>query len=211
MKEYPIIFSGEMVRAILDGRKTQTRRLNGLKEINLDPNYWRCERILPDGMAIWNGGHGFDIDKIKCPYGIPGDRLWVRETWAHMLDFGYSTGNYFYRASYTNGGPYDDVQKWKPSIFMPRAASRITLEVTDVRVKLVQDISEDDARAEGTDWDMAHECNDWSPSYNDPDSGGYPAWVPAFEILWDSINAKRGYGWDSNPWVWVVTFKRLGK
>ena len=131
-----------------------------------------------------------------CPYGVPGDRLWVRETF-YSNGMCKNTMSCHYRATYNGLFTPDTVPwKWTPSIFMPRWASRITLEITGVRVERVQDISEEDARAEGI-----------------PDeyrAGHRIYYRPRFKTLWDSINAKRGFGWDSNPWVWVVEFKRVG-
>lgn len=153
-KARPIIFSGEMVRALLDGRKTMTRRV---------------------------------VKKQHCPYGQPGDLLWVRETWRQAQ---WKDG-ILYRADKARSlgmDEYSDRHKWKPSIFMPRKASRLTLEITDIRMERVQDITTDDAIAEGI-----KELQ-----------GGAKV---EFHNLWDSINAKRGYGWKANPRVWVVVFQ----
>jgi len=179
MVELPILFSGEMVRAILDGRKTQTRRVVKLpvSEIGKMVKY-RGDWVLP---CEWS------------PYGKSGDRLWVRETW---WQWGGTEKRISYRADTLpsfapNGG-------FRPSIFMPRWASRITLEVVDVRVERLQDISEDDAKAEGV---MA------SGGWNADDTEYCVGYRTAFSRLWDSINAKRGYSWATNPWVWAVEFK----
>lgn len=188
MVELPILFSGEMVRAILDGRKTQTRRVVKLpvSEIGKMVKY-RGDWVLP---CEWS------------PYGKSGDRLWVRETW---WQWGGTEKRISYRADTLpsfapNGG-------FRPSIFMPRWASRITLEVVDVRVERLQDISEEDAMAEGlTSW----------ISDKVPDVVHYGISIPdvwetdprlTFKRLWDSINARRGYSWITNPWVWAVEFK----
>ena len=130
---------------------------------------------------------------IQCPYGKPGDKLWVRETWG-LYDTepkdGPENATVFYRA--TDGGRYDlRYQKWRPSIFMPRWASRITLEMVDVRIERLQDMSEGDVYKEGC---IVCPKTDMRP-------------FVVFETLWDSINVKRGFGWDKNPWVWVVSFK----
>ena len=219
MKERPILFKGEMVRAVLEGRKTQTRRV-------IKPQYgheWKetCDK----GYWISSNDEGTTIFK-RCPYGSPGDRLWVRETWARVwkgdgcpyggpCSKGPCDGcNIEYRAD-TGGAPYpgewpadevcDETPKWKPSIHMPRWASRIILEVHYVRVERVQEISREDARAEGVLTKEMMEAEDNKTSafriVNDP--------VGLFRSLWDSINAKRGYSWDSNPWVCVVEFKLL--
>lgn len=188
MKERPILFSGPMVRAILDGRKTQTRRI--VKNIN--------------PTLIESGASASQIaNALTCPYGSPGDRLWVRESfssWHH----GYhwyectregrspaSASNVFYRE--THHFPDDD-QKWVPSIFMPRWASRIMLEVTDIRAERLHEITEDDVRAEGV---FPYMIADASP----------PTMTGQFRLLWEQINGTGS--WDVNPWVWVISFKRI--
>jgi hypothetical protein len=190
MKERPILFNTEMIRALLDGRKTQTRRV--VKHIPMlgGPLAWCAAAAAqePGWVNIVGDYRRF------CPYGQPGDRLWVRETFKAFPD-----GDLFYRADFGDVIPVhaDDNSEdwtWKPSIFMPRAASRLTLEIVSVRVERVQSISHRDALAEGVSYDVSK-----------PD--GAP--VPTYQKLWDSINAKRGYGWDKNPWVWVVEFKRI--
>jgi hypothetical protein len=185
MKERPILFSGPMVQAILDGRKTQTRRV-----VKPQPEYWEQTGgyHYPLDKKPYRGapvGRVRSIDEYRCPYGQPGDRLWVRETW-HQ----YAGGEVIYRADYGPESYQAGAKGWRPSIFMPRWASRITLEITGVRVERVQDISADDARAEGV---------------------SAPDVLPRskFATLWDSINAKRGYGWDMNPWCWCVEFKAV--
>lgn len=186
-KERPILFSEPMVKAILEGRKTQTRRV-----IKPQP-----ERL---GEVVWDFGseetcfigdesaREYLLYNARNPYGWAyhdgtADRLWVRETWRH-----YKLEN---RTSYRADGEEDvtPLLTWRPSIHMPRWASRITLEITDVRVERVQEISLGDIRAEGLD--------------------PLPVVNPRgdFADLWDSINLKRGYGWDQNPWVWVICFK----
>lgn len=210
MNEHPILFSGEMVRAILEGRKTQTRRV--IK--NVCP--W-VTRVTNDGSEelpwAFVGGNGEHAGYDRCPYGAPGDRLWVRETWnlarfsrdefGHVDDVDYWEGplskahpgqpwHVIYRAECDD----PDEETWRPSIFMPHWACRTLLEITNVRVERVQDITPDDAMAEGI-------------MIGSLDSHGFRCELrPEFHQLWDSINAKRGYGWDVNPWVWVVEFKR---
>ena len=176
-----------MVRAILEGRKTQTRRI-----VKPQPTYRIIEAQagVTIGMdkskdgALWYDANGKDPGReVACPHGQPGDRLWVRETW------GPCDGGACYRAS-ERPTVVPDGGKWKPSIFMPRQASRITLEIVSVRVERLQDISPDDCRAEG----MPRENNDIGVRY------GYGQ-------LWNSINGKGS--WDLNPWVWVIQFKRV--
>ena len=175
MIERPILFSGAMVRAILEGKKTQTRRVCKVPSI-------------PEGNA-----DTLRSIALGSPYGRPGDRLWVRETMG--ID---SVGGRHYRATTAVA---HCVQKWKPSIFMLRNDCRITLEVTGVRVERVQEITEDDAAAEGVHSTGSYFCmckNHGTLYLHAKD---------AYMELWDSINSKRGYGWDVNPWVWVVEFR----
>lgn len=200
MKERPILFSGAMVRAILDGRKTQTRRVC---KVAYHAGEWaHAAHPARDGMPVfwWDGQKGEAISGraeftqkayetgAACPYGQPGDRLWVRETW-NCIDTGRLTQRQdWVRYRATDG----EEMHWRPSIFMPRWASRITLEIVGVRVERVQDISEADALAEGVE-----RVPTWA-AYSMRDK---------FWALWDSINGPRGYGWNANPWVWVVEFK----
>lgn len=192
VKERPILFSGPMVKAILEGRKTQTRR-----EIKNADKWW------PHGPEHFtNPGDALDaVVRHNCPYGKTGDRLWVRETFAELPDMdGDSVGHVLYRADGGYGG------KWTPSIFMPRDYSRILLEITDVRVERLNEISEEDAIAEGIEID--HKASNGDPMYrhyihsNIPDSS---PWV-SFESLWESINGKGSF---DDRWVWVIEFKRL--
>jgi hypothetical protein len=194
--EKPIIFSGEMVRAVLDGRKTQTRRV-----IKVPKPYDYGD----DGIdVLWVTG------EIKCPYQ-KGDKLWVRETFGYVSDH-----RVVYRADYDNLDELFKDVTWKPSIHMPRWASRITLLVKDVRVEQIQDISGDDCFAEGIDeesevYNISQNILDNWGAFPEGSSHDIPDSLPekaAFRELWDSINTKRGYGWDVNPWVWVVEFER---
>lgn len=155
MKERPILFSGEMVRAILEGRKTQTRRIiKGKRDAN--------------GISI-------EIPR----FGKIGDLLYVRETWSEDFD-----GRIQYRADTDGTG-----RKWKPSIHMPRRVSRITLEITNIRVERLNDISEEDSEAEGVSGTWTRDLNyKWH-----------------FKKLWESLNGAGS--WEKNPWVWVVEFK----
>lgn len=205
----PILFNTPMVQAILDGRKTMTRRVVKFPEGN-NPNW---TGYIPDGGVLYGSNN---VPVAKSPYR-PGDILWVRETWAQFClnkntcpNSVLAHSDWCYKAS-----PEECMDKfpcrWHPSIFMPKEAARIFLRVTDVRVERVRDITEEDAKAEGIEDDAAFECNGWFPSFSDPDSGGVPAYSIAFSILWDGLNAKRGYGWNANPWVWVYRFERFGK
>ena len=220
MTTRPILFSGPMVRAILDGRKTQTRRAVKSRSKKypfytmLDyGNGWRPYQS-PDGDSPWCDGNEY---QISCPYGAPGDRLLVRETWrqcirslptTHPQQIVEGHEGVLYRA-------YDEFRvcrapdgydkgyggRWKPSIHMPRWASRITLEITDVRVERLQEITPRDAVAEGSDMCCARPCDDYEELE-------CPGLIGPFKTLWDSINAKK-HPWESNPWVWCVSFKVL--
>ena len=198
MKERPIIFSSPMVRAILDGRKSQTRRI--VKNIGIAPG------IGP----ILKGSDDAKEWPQYCPYGKPGDRLWVRETWQGPLFYDeipedwnsdkYKTPEYCYYKASGDSCDFTDsddnfVERWSPSIHMPRWASRILLEVTNVRVERLHDISEEDAIAEG--------CN---PAIvgSDLEHLKYRA---GYQTLWESINGQGS--WVLNPWVWVIEFMVL--
>lgn len=217
-----------MVRAILEGRKTQTRRV-----IDPQPNFFvgggqmsraeaqrlllRWTRGLPykptkkptaTNGQVWEEEDGSRFEPIKCRFGLPGDHLWVRETWrpkTHAFPTGHQ---YEYRATAeTDLTPTDGT--WKPSIFMPRDASRITLEVIDIRVERLQDISPQDAVDEGISyWRMNGGTNCY---YDDYESDLRPGFlndpVASFRSLWKHINGSAS--WEANPWVWVVNFKKI--
>jgi len=222
MTEHPILFSAPMVRAILDGKKTQTRRVvkrqPGLGQVfqRCDPHgiSWDC--VTPAWTRVDGGRSGPQFHFTEhCPYGQPGDRLWVRESFA-MIDDDEALAGVLYRADgmYDGCGPGDFAWTWKPSIHMPRWASRITLELTDVRVQRLQDITPEDCYEEGLRRATKDErtykwgCDgmDWADWRISP--------IDAFHGLWDSINAKRNGGacsWQSNPWVWALTFRRVGR
>lgn len=210
VKERPILFSGPMIAAILDGRKTQTRRT--AKRLPCD-DFTHADRIFdPDaGREFWrlslSDGGACQTWNVDCPYGVPGDRLWVRETWAELLfwsddvpvvekvDAKGSQAHILYRVDcpdfeWQDGDEYPDVRAdgtpashWRPSIFMPRWASRLTLEITGVRVERVDSISTEDAIAEGFEsaadfWNTFYVLNERAPA-------------------------------NTNPWVWVVEFRRV--
>ena len=211
MQEKPIIFNGEMVRAVLDGRKTQTRRV--LKpQPTIDIAGARPEYRSAYGfLRLADGG---EYGPIRCPYGQHGDRLWVRETFAlHRIWNEQPPSNasdhqgIWWRADNKSRRPLNAFPgRIRPSIHMPRWASRLTLDVIDVRLERVQEISEADALAEGVEFTQ----RSYGPGWRDY-RGAYGAWFVdaknSFSTLWDSIYAKRGYSWESNPWVWVVEFE----
>lgn len=236
MNEKPIIFNSDMVRAILENNKTQTRRV-----------------MRPQPTEVLNSGwgHGWDWKgytakdqafpawiRGRCPYGQPGDRLWVRETWQllmpHTVSFGPGeddwdseaeesdfiptelpiTGTLCYKADDEN-----QCKWWRPSIYMPRWASRITLEITNVRVERVLYISRDDAFREGVEhidpYKLPGMQNIGVPlpaafrDYQDANNCFFANPVASFLSLWDSINAGRGFPAQENPYVWVIEFRRV--
>lgn len=197
VKEYPILFTGEMVRAILDGRKTQTRRVVKSQPNGSIDHCYRC----PDGRFNWCFASGVGAgDPWPCPYGVPGNNLWVREGHGFCPKT-YKPGGVIYRSD----GEDDHVMtyEWRPSIHMFRKDSRITLEVTEVRVERVQKIRADSSPF-GHD-DVGEEgCPLRRGCFHYDDRA-----MTWFRELWDSINAKRGFSWESNPWVWIVSFKKI--
>ena len=251
MSEHPILFSAEMVRAILDGKKTQTRRTRGLEDVNIASDLWKLFKIGELGYMTkkrYQGRFGayFHSEEIEertlaicpavCPYGQPDDLLWVREThyrFGHWVKNGFTaTGKQRYKfipetqevLFYDNppeklaNGKSKDIHGWykRPSIFMPKWATRIWLRVKSVRVERVQDISDADAIAEGVAiLDIDTIGRKVYPDYQVPKGflwqshNQYYSAKQSFMTLWDSINEKRGYGWDANPWVWVVEFEKV--
>ena len=216
-RERPILFSGEMVRALLEGRKTQTRRVVKWPKWSDPANPHQVAGLVEHRGIAWFE-EGRPVKRYTCPYGVPGDRLWVRESFGlvwpddcddgSMDDTAEPTGSRplkpeEHKVAYKADADGDDLPggwpndegapeglRWKPSIHMPRWASRLTLEVTGVKVERVNEITESDARAEGR-------------SLVKGDPAGY------FPETWDSINAARGYGWSVNPWCWCLTFRVL--
>ena len=225
MREKPILFSTPMVKAILDGRKTMTRRVIGDRDIT---NWFDID---VDGKAIayieQSTGDCYKPEDI-CPYR-PGDRLWVKETWkvgcigdseAPGFGFKYRAGadDYVLNTYPTDEERFELINKyvvkkgWQSSLFMPREAARIWLEVTSVRVERLQEMTEEDAKAEGITSFWAEPHRDVAPFIGVAKELGVDLCSTrrdAFQQLWNSINAKRGYGWDVNPWVWVIEFKRV--
>lgn len=233
MKERPILFSGPMVRALLDGSKTQTRRVAkpklaemlewfGGKSVDdddrtLDELLGQCTE--ENGLRVWCADYPEEgSEVIRSPYGQPGDQLWVRETWAGPLiqsvaweeAEGISKFMYPEFCEYkADGGPTPEfldqdenlVCRWTPGIHMPRWASRITLEITGVRLERLQDISEADSISEG----IVRQGSGWR-HYSSANAGECMRFPKnSYRSLWESINGPDS--WDSNPWVWVVEFK----
>ncbi|EOV6201186.1 TPA: hypothetical protein RRT43_001105 [Klebsiella pneumoniae] len=234
MTERGMIFNGEMVRAILDGRKTQTRRIMKPQPepcprgghwwpSNVFKTMLHVEEEMQNGKGGWGGLVG-----DACPFGDVGDRIWVREAYRFPAslddvsptgvgEMAVATGYrkpwaptfYEFTGTFSDGWKgfetppkVSDAGKLRPSIHMPRWASRILLEITDVRVERLNAISQEDAQAEGM------ELTGWRPTYSDPDSGG-EVMTPYdnFAELWSSIYGDES--WKANPWVWVISFKRV--
>jgi len=218
MKERPILFSGPMVRAILEGRKTMTRRaMKPQPHDGVDSVEWQdciitgCNTPDQSGFAMMRDGV-IESEAIRCHYGAPGDRLWVRET------FGYPEQNEDNGVVYRATDPtwdeattkYCKTMLWNPSIFMPRWASRITLEITGVRVERLREISGRDAIAEGVEHFTVNVGDATVTTFRDYLTGETNrAARQSFETLWKSINGADS--WDANPWVWVVEFRRVEK
>ena len=235
MEIKPILFNTEMVKAILDGRKTCTRRI-------VKPQWEECpackyvhNEYIYDKMAenVYCARCGYPLDpERRSPYE-PGDILYVRETWGiSNMDDESKMAYIVYRASeeQENEGcrevhlPDEKFEKmyesmaesepeWRPSIHMPKEAARIWLKVTNVRVERLHEITEDGAKVEGINEEWARSW--WHPTYYDPDSGGYPRYRDTFALdLWNSTIKKSDhdrYGWNANPWVWVIEFERCEK
>lgn len=228
MKERPILFKGQMVRAILDGRKTQTRRVvkpqpsdefSPSSRLVVGYNPTKVDRHGEEypGESVY--GVADDSEGYICPYGVPGDRLWVRETWGELAHIngqdpskhgfvhvcGPDERCIIYREeAIRHGFEWDDDtdSRWRPSIHMPRLASRLTLEVVAVRVERLNEITCGDCYAEGFPFPS---IEDTAPHHKMARVSQSCDW---YRDLWDSINAAK-HPWASNPWVWVVEFRRL--
>lgn len=211
-KERPILFHARSINGVLENRKSQTRRIIKPQP----PVRWDRHRFVDDSLHEWMYQiPALDRHQVKSPYGAPGDRLWVRETWAmNDIKYGWDAipknrpsdfGELTYRADGEWKDQFEeldgDIPPWRSSIHMPRWASRLTLEVTGIRVERVQDISEADAKAEG--------CRVADPVTGrevlfDDSMGSYRL---HFRMLWDETNGKGA--WERNDWVWALDFRRL--
>lgn len=212
--ERPILYSTIMVQALLDNRKKQTRRTNKLEVVNQEPNNWIKPSLDSSGEWVFSTEKGPAKQvRVKCPYGKLGDLLWVRETFCPTGSQEYLNASteqpYFYKADVKESDFVKEMManygwKWKPSIHMPKDAARIWLKVTNVRVERLQEISKEDAIAEGIEkagevfkFYMNPKPNYWKPAVDNP--------IISFHSLWECINGENS--WIANPWVWVVEFE----
>ncbi|HCT4297072.1 TPA: hypothetical protein OT075_000062 [Klebsiella quasipneumoniae] len=244
MKERGMIFNGEMVRAILNGRKTQTRRIMKLqpKPSKSRPgDFWFSSKKLESMVHVSDLAPGNSpiadyhlfIQEHCCPFGAVGDRIWVREAYRFPAslddisptgvgEMAVATGYrkpwaptfYEFTGTFSDGWKgfetppkVSDAGKLRPSIHMPRWASRILLEITDVRVERLNAISEEDAEAEGIDMEALYDSQDCYDCIADHNMTGRPTVTGAFKYLWESIYGAEN--WLANPWVWVIEFKRV--
>lgn len=228
MKKIPILLSTPMVQSTLADRKTNTRRTLGLDKVNKYPNDWLLDGVQLMGSFIFHNKRTKEEFWIKSPFGMPGDLLWVRETWADVTN-AFVTGtdvdieNIAFKADSSvyncieklhyleqlgENGIY--VKKWKPSIHMPKAAARIWLKVTDIICERLQDISEEDAIVEGVEIykdgnsykiPIKHQIEFYRTNKKDS--------TDAFRVLWININGSDS--WNANPWVWVIKFEVVSK
>jgi hypothetical protein len=201
IKQKPILFSTQMVRAILEGRKTQTRRLFPYQyKVCTHNNKYQIE-YMDERDNQYYTRHIEDI----CKYGKIGDRLWVKETYAMYGE--NSIIPYEYKANFKE--PIDKFWKWKPSIFMPRKASRITLEITNIRVERLNDISEEDAIAEGVEYINSEGNGVYYKNYKIKNKNWmeFKNPIDSYHTLWESINGKNS--WRLDPLVWVIEFKKI--
>lgn len=249
VRETGILFRGPLVVGILNGRKTETRRTRSLDTVNGAPDAWRAPHMNDGGRWIFRNVNGADPFVVRCPYGEPGDRLWVRETFAHAAP---GTRLVAYRADGECGAWIDDGDggrlwnrhggiievpgaagpswglgafggRWRPSIHMPRWACRILLDVLQVSVARVQDITTGQIWNEGVQIPVSERGSPlWRLSSPNPAGKVPSSYLPGdaraaasvddvarahWADLWDTTNWKRGFGWDLNPWVWVIRFR----
>jgi hypothetical protein len=208
IKEIPMLFSTPMAIAIDIKSKTETRRTKGLEDVNKSPDRWEFIRLWDGHAKFCEVGNHINEKHIKCPYGKVGDLIWVRENYLKppaltpkLLRLGADTWPKYDHVANCSPNEIENYKEWgwkvKPSIHMPKAVTRLWLEIIDIKVERLQDISEHDAKAEGVTLNGGvgrHENRQWAMS---------------FAILWSLINGSNS--WNSNPWVWVIKFKQVNK
>ncbi|MGB9660676.1 MAG: hypothetical protein ACPL5F_01495 [Moorellaceae bacterium] len=225
--ERPILFSAEMVRAILGGRKTQTRRVinpqppEGIEDTMRGPEFYEPIRIkngeaIP-GDPVYGIYDSWGEWGAVCPYGLPGSILWVREAWS--IPATTTASKVIYKADYPDGdAPLASGEKWRSPIYMPREVARLFLVVKNVRVERLHNITEEDARAEGIlaiNSFLLDHSSEWckytvmAAAMQGRERPKVADSIGGFAYIWDRINAKRGYGWRVNPWVWVIEFDKV--
>lgn len=203
MRELPIIFPEETISAILDGVKTQTRRLKGLTEQKSDWAFAVSARN--DGNYMMLKGLS-QVIHLSCPYGQPGDRLWVRETWCVDKKYDSYKPSEIEDCAFVWYSATDNMNKtsaipgkWRPSVYMPRWASRIILEIDKIRLERLQDITLNEINAEGTPYTLNEKKRPFGSRREQ------------FQRFWDAYYAKKGFPWVLNPFVWVIEFKVIQK
>ncbi len=228
MKETGILSHAEMIQALLDKRKSMTRRAWGLEKVNQEPDAWYLVAVFQDGLARFTRKDDTEDITLRCPYGGVGDRIYCKETfaeWQGTLEgirnsdlsaieareyIVYKAGAKDWQGllkDRRNGHPW----KIQPSIYMPKWASRITLEITAIRAERIQAITEEDAIAEGIDRheDSGHNIFWFEVASEYHGNTQDVTATKSYARLWDSLNAKRGLSWDKNPWCWVISFKEI--
>jgi len=237
MKERPILFSAPMVQALLTGRKTQTRRIikpqpdhsqyhefGGKLIHESDHRMWCWKNVVVDNIWDFPGNDDRKELAAASPYGVPGDQLWVRETWtsayqngcfgtAMRADNSFSQGKRMHpKGPHFHAKELGEHVRWRPSIFMPRWASRISLDFVEVRVQRLQEISEEDCIAEGVErWVVGDGWREYGLSAKDEAVCGppMPTAKDSYRTLWESINGPGS--WSANPFVWALTFKEVSR
>lgn len=207
MKETPILFSTPMVQAEMSGRKKQTRRTKGLEQFNQDGS-WVFEKIVQHDdpklglQAYFRPDDTNHLYGARCPYGQVGDVLWVRESYCPNY---FDGGGHAYKADWDKtSAEYVPEPRWTPNIHMPKAACRIKLRITNIRVEMLQDISMIDAIKEGVEYDSYLTAYVWYPK---KDNHFINSPIESFKSLWKCINGPES--WAANPWVWVIEFERI--
>lgn len=211
MKDTPLLMKGPLVISTIEGRKTETRRLRGLDDINTEPDDWRFIGANSLGQFMFVSEGRGEIKRVECPYGLEGDRLWIKETWRtyksldHLKPTSILAGaGIEYKAGGSSVHGHDSLLgmgKWRPSIFMRNVFSRVHLQNSMVLVQRLHQITEREANAEGVDPVLL--------PFDYEILGAKKSYRNGFMVTWDTINSERkgGHPWNKNPWVWVIKFR----